>query len=212
MPNLLSFDTCTPVKPSPQARWWPHHHPESFLCPFANPPSYPTQPSSPGTHWPAFCHCRLVCIFSRLLYKWKHTECSIFLVWLFFAPQNYFEVCPHFWVLQKFIPFYCPAVFRGPVVPDFVDSIACWWTSGVPLLVAYGASLVAQLVKNLPAMWETWIWSLGWEDPWRRERLPTPVFWPGEFHALSSPWGHRVGHNWETFTSFTSLLLVAYNK
>ena len=27
------------------------------------------------------------------------------------------------------------------------------------------ASLVAQLVKNPPAMWETWVWSLGWEDP-----------------------------------------------
>ena len=26
-------------------------------------------------------------------------------------------------------------------------------------------SLVAQLVENLPAMWETWVWSLGWEDP-----------------------------------------------
>ena len=27
------------------------------------------------------------------------------------------------------------------------------------------ASLVAQLVKNLPAMWKTWVRSLGWEDP-----------------------------------------------
>ena len=45
------------------------------------------------------------------------------------------------------------------------------------------ASFVAQLVKNLPAMWETWVWSLRWEDPWRKERLPTPVFWPGEFHG-----------------------------
>ena len=27
------------------------------------------------------------------------------------------------------------------------------------------ASLVAQLVKNPPGMWETWVWSLGWEDP-----------------------------------------------
>ena len=27
------------------------------------------------------------------------------------------------------------------------------------------ASLVAQLVNNLPAMWETWVQSLGWEDP-----------------------------------------------
>ena len=31
------------------------------------------------------------------------------------------------------------------------------------------AFLVAQLVKNLPAMWETWVRSLGWEDPWEKE-------------------------------------------
>ena len=35
---------------------------------------------------------------------------------------------------------------------------------GYPLQYSW-ASLVAQLVKNLPAMWETWIQSLGWEDP-----------------------------------------------
>ena len=34
--------------------------------------------------------------------------------------------------------------------------------SGGQLLTA---SLVAQMVKNLPAMWETWVVSLGWEDP-----------------------------------------------
>ena len=27
--------------------------------------------------------------------------------------------------------------------------------------------------------------------PWRRERLPTPVFWPGEFYGLYSPWGRK---------------------
>ena len=27
--------------------------------------------------------------------------------------------------------------------------------------------------------------------PWRRERLPTPVFWPGEFHGLYSTWGRK---------------------
>ena len=36
--------------------------------------------------------------------------------------------------------------------------------------------------------------------PWRREQLPTPVFWPGEFRGLYSPWGCRVRHNWATFT------------
>jgi len=34
------------------------------------------------------------------------------------------------------------------------------------------ASLAAQLVKNPPAMWETWLQPLGWEDPMERERLP----------------------------------------
>ena len=50
---------------------------------------------------------------------------------------------------------------------------------------------VAQLVKNLPAMLETWVWSLIGKIPWRRERLPTLVFWPGESHELYSPWSHR---------------------
>ena len=35
---------------------------------------------------------------------------------------------------------------------------------GYPLQYSW-ASLVAQLVKNPPAMRETWVWSLGWEDP-----------------------------------------------
>ena len=50
---------------------------------------------------------------------------------------------------------------------------------------------MAQVVNNSPAMQETWVQSLGWEDPWRRERLPTPVFWPGEFHGLYNPWGRK---------------------
>ena len=36
---------------------------------------------------------------------------------------------------------------------------------GIGYPVLYWASLVAQLVKNTPAMWETWVQSLGWEDP-----------------------------------------------
>ena len=50
---------------------------------------------------------------------------------------------------------------------------------------------MAQLVKNLPAMQETWLDPKVGKIPWRRERLPTPVFWPGEFHGLYSPWGHK---------------------
>ena len=46
------------------------------------------------------------------------------------------------------------------------------------------ASLVAQLVENPPAMWETWVQSLGWKNPLEKDRLPTPGFWHGEFHRL----------------------------
>ena len=48
---------------------------------------------------------------------------------------------------------------------------------GYPLQYSW-VSLVAQLVKNLPAMWEIWVQSLGWEDPLEKGRLPTPAFWP----------------------------------
>ena len=33
--------------------------------------------------------------------------------------------------------------------------------------------------------------------PWRREELPTPLFWPGEFHGLYSPWGHKESDKME---------------
>ena len=54
----------------------------------------------------------------------------------------------------------------------------------------FGASLMAHLVKNPPAMWETWVQSLGWEDPLKKGKATHPIFWPGEFHGLYSPW-HR---------------------
>ena len=41
---------------------------------------------------------------------------------------------------------------------------------GYPIQYSW-ASLVAQLVKNLPAMWETWVLSLGWEDPLEKGKV-----------------------------------------
>ena len=41
-------------------------------------------------------------------------------------------------------------------------------------------------------MRETWVGFLGWEDPPEKGTAsPTPVFWPGEFHGLYSPGGHK---------------------
>ena len=47
-------------------------------------------------------------------------------------------------------------------------------------------SLVAQMVKHLPAMQETWVQSLGWEYLWRRKWQPTPVLLHGKFHGWRS--------------------------
>ena len=58
-----------------------------------------------------------------------------------------------------------------------------------PLQYSLGTSLIAQLAKNLPAMQETWVQSLGREDPWRGEWLPTPVFLPGESLWTEEPGG-----------------------
>ena len=72
---------------------------------------------------------------------------------------------------------------------------------GYPLQYSWG-SLVAQMVKNLPVMWETWVRSLYWEDPleegmathssilaWRIKRTEEP----GGLHCIAS---QRAGHNW----------------
>ena len=55
------------------------------------------------------------------------------------------------------------------------------------ILLRKRASLVAQLVKDLPAMWETWVLSLGWEDPLEKEKaaLSSILAW----RILYSPWG-----------------------
>ena len=58
---------------------------------------------------------------------------------------------------------------------------------GHPLQYCW-VSLVAQLVKNPPAMREAWVQSWVGKILWRRKRLPTPVFWPGEFHGLYVSW------------------------
>ena len=83
------------------------------------------------------------------------------------------------------------------------------------------ASLVAQSVKNPPAMQETQVPSLGREIPWRRKQQPIPVFLPGESHgqrslAGHSPWGrkesdmneelnHHHRYHMYTYSWFTSL-------
>ena len=73
------------------------------------------------------------------------------------------------------------------------------------------ASLVAQLVKDPPAMWETWVWSLSWEDPLEKGKathssiLDWRIPW-----TVQSMGSQRVGHDWATFTALVNLLITCF--
>ena len=47
-------------------------------------------------------------------------------------------------------------------------------------------------IKSPPAMQETWVQSLGWEDPLEKEGQPTAVFLPGETHGQRSLVGYSL--------------------
>ena len=85
-----------------------------------------------------------------------------------------------------------------------------WRRDGYPLQYSW-ASLVAELVKNLPAMWETWIGSLCWEDPLEKGKATH-----SSILAWRIPWTvqsmgmQRVGHNWVTFTFFLLNILEGH--
>ena len=62
-------------------------------------------------------------------------------------------------------------------------------------------SLVAQMVKHLPTMWEIQVRSLGWEDPLEKEManhsstLAWKILWTEEPGRLQSMGSQRVGHD-----------------
>ena len=92
-----------------------------------------------------------------------------------------------FFINKKSLVCCCVVVF--PSVMNYSKA----FDFGLLLLVwVWGkwASLVTQVVKNLPTRQETQVWSLSWEDPWRREWLPTPVFLPENLHGQRSLEGY----------------------
>ena len=73
------------------------------------------------------------------------------------------------------------------------------------------ASLVAQPVKNLAAMQETWVRPLGWEDPLEKGTAAHSSILTLTIHNIQSMGLQRVGHNWVTFTSVHSLKVCSSN-
>ena len=68
------------------------------------------------------------------------------------------------------------------------------------------------MAKNPPAMQETWVWSLGWEDPLEKGLstysiiLAWRIPWKEEPGGLQSMGLQRIGYDWATSFRFTSLL------
>ena len=119
---------------------------------------------------------------SHLVYMWQCMSVSAILP---ICPPLPIPPCPMS-ILYSCISI--PALQISSSLPFFLDA-------------TYMASLVAQLVKNPPAVWETWVRSLSWEDPLEKGKathssiLAWRIPWTVESVGLQ-----RVGHNWATFT------------
>ena len=77
-----------------------------------------------------------------------------------------------------------------------------------------GTSLVAQTVKRLPTVRETWVWSLGQEDPLEKAMAPHSstlawkIPWTEEGSRLQSMGSQRVGHDWVTSLHFSDTMEI----
>ena len=87
-----------------------------------------------------------------------------------------------------------------------------------PFILFQLSSLVAQMVKRLPTMRETQVWSLGWEDTLEKEmathsgtfawRIP----WTEERCRLQSMGSQRVGHDWATLLSLFTFTFILFQE
>ena len=97
-------------------------------------------------------------------------------------------MCWYMILVSLFLSYFALSV--GPSVHPRL----CIWLNSVPFLwlsdILLYIGIVTSLSHSSPAIWETWVRSLGWEDPLKKGKathssvLPIP-----EFHGLYSPWG-----------------------
>ena len=117
-------------------------------------------------------------------------------------------ICQHIWKTQQWPQDWKMSVFIPNPKKGNAKEYSNYRTiafisqaSKVMLKTHQEATTVAQLVKNLPALWETWVRSLGWEDPLEKGKathssiLAWRISWteqPGRLQSLGS---QRVGHD-----------------
>ena len=106
-------------------------------------------------------------------------------------------MCPLFWSGSL-----VDSIYRGLVFVSIQLVFVFWLGHSTHLHLR--TSLVAQMVKCLFTMLETWVRSLGWEDSLEKEMaihsstIAWKIPWAEEAGRLQSTGSQRVGHDWET--------------
>ena len=104
-------------------------------------------------------------------------------VWYFHLFKNF----PQFFVIHTVKGF---GIVKKPEIDVFLE-FSCFFEDPINfgnLISAFSNSLIAELVKNLPAMWETWVQSLGWED-FPGEGKGYPLQYSGLENSMDNAWG-----------------------
>ena len=89
-------------------------------------------------------------------------------------------------ISYKIVKYLIPHIF-----PLEILNPSGWQCALIDLTPVFLGSTVAQLVKNLPAIGETWLQSLGWEDTLEKGKATHSVFWLENSMDCISPWGYK---------------------
>ena len=89
------------------------------------------------------------------------------------------EIVRRVWTMSIWFPRIC-TYWRVTHLTNIWDGLCIRW-----------ASLIAQLVKYPPAMWETWVQSLGWEDPLEKGKATHSSVLDWRIQGLYSPWSRK---------------------
>ena len=106
--------------------------------------------------------------------------------------------------------------WEGRVLPENIFCPRCWGAGAqvvgkMKWQPAMSDCLVAQWVKNLPAVQESWVWSLGWENPLEKQMathssiLAWKISWTEEPGGVQSMGSQRLEHDWaaNTYTKWS---------
>ena len=115
------------------------------------------------------------------------------------------QMCPYFKARSRIAGPFCSSLTFSGTIKMFSTVTAAFYiptSSGLPWWL--------KMVKRLPAVWESRVWSLGWEDTLEKEMathsstLAWKIPWTEEPGRLQSMGSQRVGLDWVTSLSFTS--------